>query len=147
MGSGPSGPQPSSMGTPATFETHRPTFRASGPCCVFRVPIWEINNDPCHPKVLKVAPKVTPKWGQSQSNSDGWTLQNMWYLWCGSQFGPLWEESEITLGFACFPGAYFSGVVVTFVDFGFKMVLKMRAFLVPDYITKKLFLDGAPTSG
>ena len=49
--------------------------------------------------------------------------------------------------FACFPGAYFSGVPVTFVDFGFKMVLKINFFLVPDYITKRLFLDEAPTSG
>ena len=65
MGSGPSGPYPSSMGVSATFKTYRPTFRASGPCCVFRVPIREIYNDARSTKVLESdpeqSPKVTPK--------------------------------------------------------------------------------------
>ena len=63
MGSGPSRPYPSSMGVPATFKTYRPTFRASGPCCVFRVP---------HPGAHKRRSehKSPRKWPRAEPQSD-----------------------------------------------------------------------------
>ena len=95
----------------------------------------------------KLPPQGTPKWPQSHSDTCGRTLQNTWYLQCGSHIGPLRRELDHPLCFCVFPGAYFFRFPVTFADWGFKFGPKMECSFLPHELQVASFLDKAPTSG
>ena len=88
-----------------------------------------------------------PRWFQSHPNNYEWTLQNLWFLWCESHIRLLGRVREFIFLFACFTGAYFSRFLVTFVDFGIKMLPKMEHCYLPKCVQVAPFLDQVPTSG
>ena len=76
-----------------------------------------------------------------------WTLQNIWYLLCGSHIGPPRREWDHSLRLCCFPGAYLFRFPVTFADWGVKLVPKLECSFVPHELQVASLLDKAPTSG
>ena len=69
-----------------------------------------------------------PKRPQGHSNGRGCTLRNIWYLWGGSHFEPLGETSETDFFSVRCSRSIFLGYLMSFIDFGVKMVLQMDHF-------------------